>query len=107
MQMDGLLIKRLIEICEMRFWLTSAFLWLSVAGVGGEAQTGCAVVALEAAAVEEHALRTHALHDVHALLAERAELAGRLGSQQDPGSLLQTNTSKSSTVGHNFITHNN
>lgn len=48
---------------------------LDVEGVGGEPQRGAAVVALEAAAVEELALGAQALHHVDALAAEEAHVA--------------------------------
>ena len=44
-------------------------------GVGGEPQGGVAVVALEAAAVEELPLGAEALHHVHAPAAEEAHVA--------------------------------
>ena len=48
---------------------------LHVEGVRGESQRGAAVVALEAAAMEELALRTQPLHHVHALAAEETDVA--------------------------------
>lgn len=51
------------------------FTVLHVEGVGGQAQRGAAVLALEAAAVEELALRAQPLHHVHALPAEEAHVA--------------------------------
>lgn len=48
---------------------------LHVEGVGGQSQRGAAVLALEAAAVEELALGAQPLHHVHALTAEEAHVA--------------------------------
>lgn len=48
---------------------------LHVEGVGGESQRRAAVVALEAAAMEELPLRAQPLHHVHALPAEEANVA--------------------------------
>lgn len=48
---------------------------LDVKSVGGQSQRGAAVVALEAAAVEELALGAQPLHHVDALAAEEAHVA--------------------------------
>lgn len=48
---------------------------LHIEGVGGQSQRGAAVLALEAAAVEELALRAQPLHHVHAFTAEEAHVA--------------------------------
>lgn len=48
---------------------------LHIESVGGQAQRGAAVLALEAGAVEELALRAQPLHHVHALAAEEAHVA--------------------------------
>lgn len=48
---------------------------LDVKRVGGQSQRGAAVVALEAAAVEELALGAQPLHHVDALVAEEAHVA--------------------------------
>jgi hypothetical protein len=52
---------------------------LAFKGVVVESQAHSAIIALEAMSVEEDALRCLSLHNVHALLAEIAELAGWLG----------------------------
>ena len=48
---------------------------LHVEGVGGQTERGAAVVALEAAAVEELPLGAQPLHHVHALSTEEADVA--------------------------------
>jgi hypothetical protein len=60
-----------------------------VPGVGGQAQGGAAVVALEAAAVEEQPLRAETLHHVHPLAAEEAHAAGPRRHSRCPRRRLQ------------------
>lgn len=57
----------------MRF--TVEFTVLDVVGVGRQAQGGGAVLALEAAAVEELALSTEPLHHIDPLVAEVTHVA--------------------------------
>lgn len=63
-------IKQTEKKKEAMFILTILY----VESVGGESQRGAAVFTLEAAAMEELALRTQPLHHVHALPTEEAHV---------------------------------
>lgn len=63
----------------------------SITGVVVDPESTLTEVTLQTPAVEEHALCTHSLHDVHSLLTEVTELALWLGGQQNTCGLLQQN----------------
>ena len=63
-----------------------------VPGVGGRTEGGAAVFALEAAAVEEHALCAQTLHHVHPLAAEEAHAAGPRRHRRRPRQCLRGRT---------------
>lgn len=60
---------------RVHLYLMFSLTILHIKGVGGQSQCGVAVVALEAAAMEELPLRAQPLHHVHALPTEEAHVA--------------------------------